>query len=292
MSSIPVYRCPCSWVGSDPDIAHFATELAYATCPACMEHNGTVRRVWPECPKCRATSHRCKTGDCLHCDACGHAWFPKIGRDVSCSTPRHANGKAPDLFKANVACACVRWLVYVGSATFADFREQRIKRGGTTLSTHCFDRYYENVHSSFTSRAGSHGIIRATRKGTARRVQHVTWIGSEGDTFEDRASAWVAKLSPKELDRGLAMFERLLTEALGMRDPDETPEDEEEMQYRVWFQAITAEIAVRTERTVASIGTNAERVVRTKPKRASKGRAYRILSIDAELAMTQYRALA
>lgn len=30
------------------------------------------------CPRCGGSVHRCKTGDCLHCDdeRCAHAWVP------------------------------------------------------------------------------------------------------------------------------------------------------------------------------------------------------------------------
>lgn len=32
----------------------------------------------PVCPKCYGTTtHRCRTGDCRHCDDCDHAWIPK-----------------------------------------------------------------------------------------------------------------------------------------------------------------------------------------------------------------------
>lgn len=30
----------------------------------------------PRCPKCGGPSHRCKTGECRHCNKCEHAWTP------------------------------------------------------------------------------------------------------------------------------------------------------------------------------------------------------------------------
>jgi hypothetical protein len=33
-------------------------------------------RIREACPKCGSKrTHRCKTGECRHCDACDHAWL-------------------------------------------------------------------------------------------------------------------------------------------------------------------------------------------------------------------------
>jgi len=38
-----------------------------------------ARKPRNPCPKCGGKTHRCRTGECRHCDseACGHAWRPK-----------------------------------------------------------------------------------------------------------------------------------------------------------------------------------------------------------------------
>jgi len=65
---------------SVPDAKRMALQDADGTTKRFTEkaraERATAKRA-RACPKCGSEqTHRCKTGECLHCDACEHLWFP------------------------------------------------------------------------------------------------------------------------------------------------------------------------------------------------------------------------
>jgi hypothetical protein len=222
----PVYRCTCSWVGGDPDLR--PGKARSPTCPACWHHDKRRRVVTPECPKCQSTSHRCKTGACLHCDreACGHVWFPRR------KTVRRAvrERAAPDLFREGSLTGCVlRFMIEQGEVSAKQFKAAHVGLGGTTNSTHAFDRYFVGKTrrwsgDSYVPRDGSHDILeRIVAPGQRNNARNgrVRWVGSEGATFEERATAWFEKLTPAAIDRALAFLEAEVFAVDGRTDTEE-----------------------------------------------------------------------
>lgn len=96
-----VYRCKCSWVGGDPDIGprrmrgkRILTDQE-PTCPACWSKDRKRALVVEQCPKCRGAAHACKSEPCLHCDSCGHVYFPGQPDASNVSYKRFAFGRVP-----------------------------------------------------------------------------------------------------------------------------------------------------------------------------------------------------
>lgn len=52
-----------------------------AICAECNKEVPREPKRRPACPKCGSrVTHRCKTGECRHCNKCEHAWIPEEAR--------------------------------------------------------------------------------------------------------------------------------------------------------------------------------------------------------------------
>jgi hypothetical protein len=126
--------------------------------------------------------------------------------------------RAPaDIFRNGITGSMLRWLVERGTCSAAEFKAERIARGGTVNGTHSFDRYIADKKdtrgTSYIPEQGSYGIIvRTDNKLT------LTWRGSEGETGFDRAVNWLRQLTNKQIDKALTVCSGRLIEALGTID--------------------------------------------------------------------------
>lgn len=100
--------------------------------------------------------------------------------------------RTPDIFRDSIVSRMLRWMACQGEVSSAVFKAEHVALGGTTNSTHAFDRYFEGVVGPFVPSAGSYGILQRQGVGTKGRVR---WIGSDGTTFEQRASAWLERVA-------------------------------------------------------------------------------------------------
>lgn len=262
-----VYRCVCSWVGGNPD----RVKINPATCPRCLSQR----------------KHRCKTGDCYHCDRCDYAWVPnyeaptyahtcpaclfhegeRVAVRLDGTPPLVFNDRRPaDLFRINntktleqsKVSRVLRFMLEKGEVSASVFKQAHVDLGGTTHSTHAFDRYFKGKkggrRNTYVPSDGSYELLErrsgAWRVGKSPGPNSVRWIGSEGDTFEERLKNWLAKLDETEIGRALMVIERELA-----IDPDNPVTI-------TWFHAImlrSNEInssAVRMEERLASTRTN------------------------------------
>jgi len=103
--------------------------------------------------------------------------------------------RIPDIFRVDsMAARVLRWMVYQGEVSSADFKAAHVDLGGTRHSTHAFDRYFAGFgqHVPF---AGGYGILLRegwpTQGGHRANPSRVRWVGSAGDTFEERALLWL-----------------------------------------------------------------------------------------------------
>lgn len=148
----------------------------------------------------------------------------------------------PDLFGASRTKAMLRWLVTQCETTRWHFKARHCRLGGTEKSTHVFDRYMTGRSRGwYVPQDGSHGLIETRVNGLNGRWRNIAsdriaWVGSQGDTFEERAVAWLHALDIPALDRAYQACERLMVNAL---DPID-----EEVSVR-WLAAITTDINLR-----------------------------------------------
>lgn len=232
MSEDLVYRCACSWVGGDPD----TIRIGESTCPKCIS----------------AKTHACKGGGptCRHCDRCDYAWDSGVSSPTVMTCPAcwhhdkkrvpvrvHRDGdpfpvapaveskprRLPDLFKEDEkskVMTVLRWLVQEGEVSARAFKQAHVDLGGTTHSTHAFDRYFEDKvarrWSGYVPRDGNHALLRRIVQPGQRVNQRngtVKWIGSEGETFFERARGWFDRmtLTPTEHTDLIAVLEARVT---------------------------------------------------------------------------------
>lgn len=233
-SADPVYRCACSWVGGDPDTIH----IGDTTCPKCIS----------------AKTHTCKGGgsNCRHCDRCDHAWDPTVSSPLVKTCPAcwhhdrkrvavriHRDGDPhpfkieptpakprplPDLFKdaaKSKVMSVLRWLVQEGEVSAKAFKQAHVDLGGTLLSTHAFDRYFDDKTEHWrrgrtVPSDGTHALLRRIVQPGQRvnkRNGTVRWVGSEGATFFERARGWFDRmtLTPTEQADLMALLESRVT---------------------------------------------------------------------------------
>lgn len=123
--------------------------------------------------------------------------------------------RRPNLFRAgSKTLVPVRALIRLGAMPFSEFKAVHVSLGGTRNSTHVWDRYVEGRErtwdgSTYIPEDGSHALIRDEGRGTRRWF---AWIGSEGETFEQRAHAWLALLTDDDLYRSVSIFREWLAQ--------------------------------------------------------------------------------
>lgn len=149
----------------------------------------------------------------------------------------------PNLFRLGSRTVRVlRWMIEAGEVSAATFKTFHVSLGGTTNSTHAFDRYFAGQGPSrfgYVPRTGSHGLL-------AREAGAVRWIGSPGPTFEARATGWLAKLTNPAIDKALAVCECELIEASTATDlAPRVSTKLVEASAVLWLTAVTSEIARR-----------------------------------------------
>lgn len=88
-------------------------------------------------------------------------------------------------------------------------------------------------------RSGNHGLLEFTGVRTNNRwtSKNVTWVGSKGATFEERAREWLCWLADSELEKAMAG-----SEALMLADPNNVDESLPCCENgATWFALATAE---------------------------------------------------
>jgi hypothetical protein len=106
--------------------------------------------------------------------------------------------RIPDIFRVDsMAARVLRWMVYQGEVSSADFKAAHVALGGTKHSTHAFDRYFAGF-GQYVPFAGGYGIIQRegwpTQGGHRANPSRVRWVGSSGNTFEERAYSWLQQI--------------------------------------------------------------------------------------------------
>lgn len=128
-----------------------------------------------------------------------------------------ADRKPPDIFHAGITGSMLRWLVERGTCTASEFKTERVSRGGTVNNTHSFDRYFTDKKAdrfnSYVPRSGSHKVVVRTDN-----KQTLTWVGSEGESSFQRATAWVGNLSERAREKATMRTNMRLIMALNAID--------------------------------------------------------------------------
>lgn len=115
--------------------------------------------------------------------------------------------RLPDLFEPNITRSVLLLLLERGSLTSKEWREARVARGGSEMMTNSFKRYFVGARpGTYVPDSGSHEIVEQVRTNSRAGLVY-KWVGSEGDTFEQRAAGWLARLDPKDLDATLLVLE-------------------------------------------------------------------------------------
>lgn len=162
---------------------------------------------------------------------------------------------------ASKVARVLREMIRLGRVTQSEFKNLHVTLGGTKNSTHAFDRYFIEKKSSrwgYVPNSGSHALL---RRAEGRAVE---WTGP-GDTFEERATAWLRRLARVTLDRFavLAEADMLAESDAGRLDIAGT-----------WFVLAEAEGLRRSREMLADPAPRADPPARVHRRRKPTGAAY------------------
>lgn len=151
-----------------------------------------------------------------------------------------------DLFKDTFASRLLRMALERGTTTLIALKKEQHRLGGAQGNI---------MHTLGTYVGGSRAVLK--RGGKIGRTIRVLWIGSTGESFEERALNWLATLTDAQLEQAHGRVESEAIEAGRVNDEaqragistEQTTDDER--RALEWLRLVRYTIGTRTMRRAA-----------------------------------------